>query len=480
MPIDKKTSAQFVTQWRNSILTRTRKYDTGYGPLLDAVARPISDVLEDQNNNRLRVVSLLLSRENSTEFSEEDLDAQAFNEDVVRPEGSQATTTLRFRRNTPFDTADSGIVQRGFPIGTTASEETGQPVTFVTTEARDKTSAVAVIDEDTNQTVYDVNIPAIALIRGEAGKVGPNRVNRPLRPLVGYNSVTNEAAAQEGRDRYTNAELIELLLLAVGSRQLSVAFGSEFHVRDTFDSVIDINEVFGTDPLLIRGGEDAGAVDSFVLGDDLIAQTDQIAFLGVGQTMECSIPPVVNVTSVVRLSDSTSYVEDTDYEVNLDSTGVSGSIRAHDGVRFLPTADPMPTIGDLIAVTYEYNQLIRDLQADAEDDEVEVEGRDLLFRLATEVPIFLTASLRASSGFSYGAMADLVVEAILTFGGDLRLGDDVEISDLQRAVRALTGVDNFRITRLVRDSTETGADDVSIDGNEYGTFDEDNIVLVQF
>ena len=465
MPIDRITAAQFVAKLRTALLARTNKYDTAYGPIPDVVFNPTAAVLEDQNN-RLRLVSLLLSLRNESEFSEDDLDALVYNEGILRPTGSNATTVLTFQRSTPFTSAETGRIPKGFPVGTAVSEG-GITTTFVTTEEKDKSSVIEVLDTDTNTIVYQVQVPATCLTRGSAGRVGSDRINRPLRPLVGYESVTNAESTKDGRDQYTNAELVQLYLLAVTSRQLSVPSGAEFYIRDNFTSVQDVHEVFGTDPLLTRAADNAGAVDAFVIGENVQSKTDQLTFLGVGQKLKIVNAPVIEIQTVTRVSDSHLYVEGTDYVVDLDKSGVSGSTRAQDGIRFLATASPMPSAGDVISVVYSYNQLVRDLQADASDPEVQVIGRDLLFRVGVQVDITMAAQLKVSSGFRYNDIETAVNTAILGYINGLKLGEDVELSDLQAEVRRFSGVDNFVITRLTRSTASSGATDISIAANEY-------------
>jgi len=484
MPVDRKTSDQFQADLRKALTDRTKKMDTAYGPVKDVVIQPVGTVLEDMNNNRLRPVSLLVSLTNVNEFSESDMDDLVFNEDLLRPSGANASVILTFQRTRPFSVGESGLIPRAFPVGTATDEATGQAVTFVTTEAKDKTSALAVLDTVNNRTVFQLNIPAICLIKGSAGKVGPNRVNRPLRPMLGWESVTNNDSAQEGRDQYTNEELAELYLLAVSSRQLSVPTGSEFYVRDNFPAVQDIHEVFGTDPLLTRAATDAGAVDAFVIGDDLQAQTDQIPFLGIGQRLILSTPPVVRVDTVKRLSDNHVFLEGQDYEIELDTTGVGGSVRAVDAIRFLPTVNTSPdsalAIGDVISIAYAENQLVRDLQQDNEDAEVNVEGRDLLYRLGTSVQIFLSGRLKVLTGFVFTDIQSAVVAAIINFITGLKLGQTVEAFQIETTIGAIAGVDNFIITRLTRNPTATESADVQIAGNEKAVLDSSNLSVVPF
>lgn len=444
------------------MLTRTRRYDLAYGPFFDA-NNAIATVLEDQNNQRLRKVYLLLSLLNEEEFSDADLDALVINEGIVRSDGSQATVAETLFRYSPIGVGEVVAMPRGFPIATSADETTGRAVTFVTTEARDENDII--FNSTTNR--YEATVPMVALIKGVEGKVGPNRVTRPLRPLIGFDGVTNADGADEGRSRLTNDELIELYKLAVNSRQLSVPTGIEFYERDTFPSVEDVHIVFGTNPLLTRAGDDAGAVDAYVIGETLTTVTDTIIFYGTGQTLAVSTPPLVTVTSVVRASDNTTYEEDVDYEVVYDDSGIGGSTRAVDGIAFLASASSTPSVGDILTVTYTANQLIRDLQSDAAEEDTEVLGRDLLFRLGTRIDIVLTAQLKVRTRFSPTAVKTLVVQSIIDFINSLGLGDAVEGSDIQKEVRKTSGVDNFIITRLTISTVPTGTSDVSTADNEY-------------
>lgn len=485
MAVDRITSDQFMDLLRTALLSRTRSYDTAYGPIPDVAMRPVSTVLEDQNNNRLRKVSLLMSLENETEFTESDLDTVLFNEDILRPLGSNASTILTFRRSTPFSSTESGLIPRGFPVATSADEASGQAVTFITTEFKDKTSSIATIDTNTNTTVYELSVAAQCTVRGSSGKVGPDRINRPLRPLVGWDSVTNKQGTQEGRDSYTNAEAIELYLLAVSSRQLSVPTGSEFYVRDNFPSVEDIHEVFGTDPLLTRGATDAGAVDAFVVGDDDLTTTDSVTFLGLGQKLNVTNPPVVTISTVTRVADGHVFLEGTDYEVALDTSGVSGSVRAKDGIRFLPTINTNYSgspgtlqVGESISITYSYNQLIRDLQADNSDPHVGVLGRDLLYRLGTRLDVFLSAELRVVSGFKFSDIQNAVEIALTNFINARKLGQPLDIFLIEGAVSQVAGVDDFTLTRLTDDPLGVGVNVISPTGNQYTRIDSVNLSIV--
>lgn len=474
MTVPKITATEFENQLRAGITNRDNTQDTGYGPVKDIVITPVAQVIEQQND-RLRSVSQLMSLENADQFTEADLDALVFNEDLVRDPGDQSVGTVIFSRSSA-PTVDCKV-QRGFPIATSPDESTGKAVTFMTSEARTLPTATAASYFNLDTQRYELSVPVIALVQGADGKVGPNRITRPLRPLVNFDSVTNaDAVTSGGVPSETNVQLTERYQISVEGRQLSTPKGIVKYVKDGFPGVVGISTVYGSNPLLTRSATDAGAVDVFVIAEQTTQVVDNLTFLGIGQLLPLSTPPLVNIVSV-KLG-ATTLVEDTDYEVVYDDSGVSSSSRAIDGIRILATtAIALIPGSSILVVTYTYNPLVRDLQADSLDEEVFVFGRDLLYRMGVQVPIVFNATLTTASGFSGVTVAGFVQIAIVAFINGLGLGATVEAFDLERVAGQVSGTDNFVITRLTRATVASGVDDVPTSGKEYPRITTANCVI---
>ncbi len=469
MPIEKLSSSQFAEFIRQGILQRDSTMDVAVGPIPDLTINPQARVLERQHDD-VRKVSLMMTLSAASEFEgafEVDLEGIVFNEGLTRNLGSQATATVVFSRSAA---PSSDIrVQRGFPIGTLPDEASGTTITFVTTEERTMFAASASSFFNIETQRYELSVPGVAVVEGSEGRVGPDRVTRALRPLVGFDGATNPLAAAGGRDRETNQELIDRYLIAIIGRRLATSTGAEKVITDDFPDVEDVLIVSGTNPLLTRAGDTAGAVDAYLIGDDVLEATENPTFLGQGQLIQVTQPPLVEVVTVQDLSTATVFTEGTDYEVVLDVTGISESARAVEGIRFLFTGSA-PSIGSPVSITYTYNNLIRRLQTELEQDDKLVHGRDLLFKQGVEVPITITADLRVVAGFNTTLVKDAVDAAIIDFVNEtLRLGDDVERSDIQGVVRQISGVDNFIFTRITRSTVPSGIADIEIEDNEYAT-----------
>lgn len=464
MSVPKITAPQFEDQIAGGITDRDNTQDTAYGPIRDIVITPVAQVLEQQND-RLRQVSQLISLENVSQFTEDDLNSIAFNEGLVRNPGSQAEGTVTFSRATA-PSADAQV-QRGFPIASSPDESTGQAITFVTTEARTLPAATSSSYFNPTTNRYELSVPIAALLTGPSGKVGPNRVNRPLRPLVNFDSVTNPSAIQTGgASLEDNVALTQRYEISVEGRQLSTPTGIRKYVLDNFPDVEDINTVYGFNPLLTRAGTDAGAVDAFVVATQAVQQVENITFLGIGQLLAIAFPPLIAVVSVQF--GATTLIEGTDYEVVFDSSGVSGSTRDQDGIRILATtAAALVSNVSVLVVTYTYATTIRDLQAAEAQEDVHVFGRDLLYRAGQEEVIVLNANVTVASGFNPVTVLAAASSAIENYINGLGLGDLVEQFGIETAAGSVSGVQNFTITRLTVSSTPSGVSDLQMAGNQF-------------
>ena len=469
MPIDKVTASQFATALAAGIQNRDVTIDTGMGPVVDTVISPLSAVLEKQND-RARKISLLFSLTNADEFTgyEADLEGIVSNEGELRSQGAPGTTSLVFA-TTAVPSTDLKVA-RGFPVGSSPDTSTNSTTIVVATE--DQVLPVAAASSFFNPVTqqYELTVPVVATSKGTSSQVGPNRINRPLRPLVGFSSVTNPSAMQNGTDPETNAQLISRYRLAILGRQTGVVNGIIHAVKTDFPSVQDIAVVYGTDPLLTRAGDDAGAVDAYLLESASDTQTDILVYPGPGILMAITAPPLLSVTAVA--SGGVTFTEGVSYQVVFDDSGVSGSVREQSGIVFLAGAGSLPaSLGVAVTVSYTYDSLVPAVQTEFDNaDDLEL-GRDLLFRRSTSLAIVHTAQLRALSGFTADTLIPKVQAALATYQStQLLLGQPVQISDIQAVARSVPGIDNYIITRLTPANVSSGVEDILVGENQHAVF----------
>jgi hypothetical protein len=236
-------------------------------------------------------------------------------------------------------------------------------------------------------------------------------------------------------------------------------------IRNDFPSIVDHLVVYGSHTLLTRAADDAGAVDVYVQGVVDTQRVENYTFIGVGQHIDLTNQPVSYVSTVV--AGVVTFVEGVDYDLIPDTSGVAGSDRATSYVVFLPGAATLPAIGDLVTITYTQNSLVSGIQDEWLRTDRIVPGQDVLFRQATQKDVVLTADLVVSSGFNTLTIQTAASDALIAYADTLRLGDDVEESDLQAVVRRISGVDNFVINELYFSGDVVSVGDLAVLDSEY-------------
>ena len=479
MAVEKVTAQQFAQTIKNAILALNKSYDTELGPIPDLVINPVSSVLSQQNAS-IRQLQQLLALVQDGSYTYNDLVAFVANEGVYPSSGSKAVVNLVF---STLNVVSDITVASGFPVSTQVDELSNQNVTYVTVEAVTLRLVNKASYYNATTQRYELVVPAIATVGGAIGNVASNRVTRPLRPLVGFNSVFNRDPAQGGLDGTTEAQLIERYLIAIVGTSQSVESGTRRVALDLFPNVRDVAVVYGYDPLLTRAGTDAGAVDEWVLGEANTSRTDASTFVARGQLIPMLSQPVQSVVSVVQ--GVTTYVQGVDYTLIKDTSGNSGSVRGFDSVAFtFAGAAPLP--GSSITINYVQNVLIESMQSTYESVNNFVFGRDLLVRQSVPIPVQISAGLTVGLGLSYTAVLAQVRAAILGFINSLLLnaripgispGGSLQMSDVNAVVRRISGVDNFIMTTfsVVGGS---GAQDIPVGKNQNPTLNTANLNIV--
>jgi hypothetical protein len=479
MSVEKVTAAQFVQRIKAAITSRNKSYDVNVGPIPDVITNPMGGVLETQN---AAIVSLqsLISLINDGSYTYDDLVAFVKNEGITPDTGAAASATLTF---SVANVTSTLTVNAGYPVGSLSDEETGTAITFITAETATLlySARASYFNPDTQR--YELQVAAVATSGGVKGNVGANRIINPLRPLVGFDSITNVQAATGGRDSSSDSELIEQYLIAITGSNASSEDGTRRISLDLFSNVQDVAMVYGSDALLTRASTDAGAVDQWVLGSALVSRTDASTYVGALQPIYMLNQPVVQVTRV--LSGANNLVEGTDFSFVKDTSGYSGSVRGQDYIMLLNTSILLPASGSPITVIYNQNALIEQIQNTFITPQYYAYGSDLLIRAADQINITITATFKTRQGYSPTTVQGLIEIAIYDFVNALMLaaripsvsdGGSVQKSDIDAEVRRISGVDNFTIT--VFDIVGgTGNADIPIGRNQYPRIDTANMTV---
>jgi len=467
MPVPKITAKQFITNLSTDINNRNASYDTTIGPIADIYIRPTANALELQND-RIRQVSLLQTLQQINSFQDSDVDAFVYNESLIRLQGGYSNGTVTFSRAVP--PTSNITVQQNFPISTNPDTATGQTVTFVTTVAATMVSANAASYFNIQTQRYELTVPVQATIAGSIGVVGANLITNPLRPMTGFDSVTNNSGTSSVSDVETSPDLIERFKISIIGTQLATTNGRKLFIESNFQDAGDVLVVTTGDPLITRSGINGGAVDIYIQGENNVAITENQTFVGINQLIVLDNQPVTSVTSVV------GYTLGTDYIFVPDTSGVSGSSRSKDAIKFIPGGSS-PAVGAAITVTYEYDILVSEIQNALNNADNQVDGQDPLVRHATVEPIQIGGNITVNNGFTASTVIATVQTALLSYVNGLGLGQNVEQFELNLIIGGVSGVGNFIFTSLDFVGG-TGNADVVIAKNEYATLVASNINIV--
>lgn len=466
MPVPRITADQFATDLNTGIQDRNEGHDTEIGPIPDIVVQPPALVFENQNN-RIREISQLILLDGQEDFNDVDVEAFVFNEFLIRNSGGRSSTTVVFSRAT--EPQSDITVQRNFPIGTDPDEETGETVVFVTTEQKILTFATVASFFNLETERYELEVAVQATTPGQIGEVSPGKINRPLRPLSGFDSVENRNRSSPASEREDNNQLLERYQISIVGSQLGVRNGLRLFIKSEFPDAGDVLVIFAGDPLIIRASEDSGAIDIFITGTQNATRQDTQEFVGLEQLIVLDNQPVNSIVSVP------GFILNTDYIFVKDTSGVSNSVRAQDGIKFI-AGGSSPSVGSSFSVDYQQDILVSNIQDTLGDADNDVGGQDPLARRGTQVNITTTAALIVLPGFSFTTIQTAAINAIIAFINSLGLGADVEASDLQAVVRAISGVDNF-IFSILDKVGGTGNADVLIDGSEFPKIQSGDITI---
>jgi len=466
MPVPKITAEQFAAQLNDSIQSRNQAHDIEIGPIPDIVVEPEALVLERQND-RIRTVSRLILLDNQEDFQDSDVESFVYNEFLVRNLGGRSSTTVVFSRATAPQIDIT--VQKNFPIATDPDESTGETVIFVTTEQKTLPAALAASYFNLETQRYELEVAVQATIGGSDGEVGPGKINRPLRPLSGFDKVENRSKSSVVSDRESNSELLERYKIAIVGSQLGVQNGLRLFIKSRFQDAGDVRVINAGDPLITRDSTDSGAIDIYITGAQDVTRQDTQEFIGIGQLIPLDYQPVRSIINIP------GYILDVDYEFVKDTSGFSNSIRASDGIKFL-AGGTVPTVGDSINIEYQQDILIANIQSALEDADYNVGGQDPLVKSGDQKDIAMAATLVVLPGFSFSTIQGTVTTAIVNYVNSLGLGAAVEQSDIQAVVRGISGVDNFIFT-LLDVVGGIGNDDVPVGKNQFARIETGNITL---
>jgi uncharacterized phage protein gp47/JayE len=456
MAILSYTREEIIERLQRSIQETDSEVDVTYGPVKDIVIDPMSEELRLVNDN-IYHVSRIQSLLNVDEMDEIELDNLAYNWLIVRKLGTYATGTIWFQSATSpgFDVE--------IPLNTVVATggDENEPVQFVTTEVKVFQSSYKDSYYNAGEDVYELGVPIRAISIGSNGNVAAGNINILSSSVLSFTKVVNKEVTYGGSDKETNAQMAQRLSLALMGIEKASVQGLELWFEEN-EGIIDASVIDAQDPLMVR--EEAGAVDVAIIGTDF-REAQQITIYN-GLEIVFDNQPVKSVVSVIGTNGE--YKEGVEWVFVEDTTSVyARSVRAISKLEWR-AIDTLPDMGENLTITYQYDKKVIDMQQLIEEDDNRFLA-DVLVKSADKVNIEMALRIKAYSGFNQSNVRDAVEAALYSFVNTLKLGDDVEQSDLVFEARKVAGVDNVEIPfiQLKIDGEGSGTSDISIRKDQY-------------
>ena len=478
MAITTKSRAEIISDIVNTIKGRDRAIETGYGPVKDIVVDPVSLVGHDLYVQVQHVFDVQFLK-NAQSMSLDELDLLGESLGIVRKGPVRAVGTVFFA--TSSQPTQDITIPAGFPVATSTRAGAKSVQSFVTTANVTLFAVSAKAFFNPAVGLFEIEVPIKALIPGDAGRVASGSITSLQRQIPGLSAVYNKSATSAGKDAESNIEYARRIQLALlGTDRGTINGLRRFALAD--QRVVDALVVMAGDPLMTRDEDVAGAVDVYILGDELTISTQQEAYDGLDITFDhepllFSTPTVSVVGSVVGV-----LVEGTHFFIVKDPV-LGDSAKSRDTLRWNRAATGLPALptanagGEMISLQYTFDKLIADLQSRLEVPDNDVLA-NVLFRRAVQVDITLSATIKVSPDTTISVLSDKIRSAIRGFVNTLGLGENVVPSDLDLVIRSIPGVDFVFLPFDVLDKIGgTGSNIVPIEKNQYAQISDTNITL---
>lgn len=329
---------------------------------------------------------------------------------------------------------------------------------------------------DASKNAYYLSVGIKARNRGRRGNQIIGAINQSLTPIAGVLSIKNLIATESGIDRESNATLLDALSAALTGANINTDQGIRnflTSIPEVYDTII----VGPGDPLMERAT--AGAVDVYILGSTLQVDSVDVRVEVEEESVVLPYQPVRSITSVVG---SVPYSDGGGYLTPDNPSAFDFSVRKATPDLVWEASPIGPIATEIVTVTFVHNALIRKLQRRFDEDpSLRVRGSSILFKEATQVPVFMEMKVIALPGFTQTQAENAVNSAINDEMSLLKLGVAVEYSDFITFATTTRIAGSLCVDRI--DGFKIGLSDASLDVdnlsialNEYARLDTINFI----
>ena len=365
------------------------------------------------------------------------------------------------------------------PDGTIVRTTDANPIEFATQGTYIIYQAIVSSYFNANTQRWEINCSVKSVIPGADYKAGTGTVTEITSSVAGISGVTNESPITGGEEAESVSEAMERVIEKFQGRGLGPTQGLINFVTPYVDA---INVVGANDPEMERDEGLGGAIDFYVIGEDLTDATETVAITSTGLASGVGVSytstgiiltnqPVSDITALIVNGDVTP----TDYYELVKDTGIlAKSTQSSDKVEITSTGLANGfSFGDSdsVEINYIYNALLTEIETDLNSAENHYQNRDYLLREMTEVTIEVYLEFVELSGQDFETVKTTVELTVSDHIDSIKNAGTLEVADVVTVAKNLSTVDNVNITTAnltnTGGGTKTSAGDIIFEKNEY-------------
>jgi hypothetical protein len=326
---------------------------------------------------------------------------------------------------------------------------------------------------------YEINCAVKSTVAGVGYKAAENTVTTISTSITGIDGVTNSSPITGGQDSESIDSALNRVIQKFQGRTLGPSQGLKNYIISYVEAV---NVVGANDPEMERDEGLGGAIDFYVIGDDLTTVTDAVTITSTGLATGVNVlytstslifiyQPVHEIGGLI-VNDVT--IDPTYYTLSVDTGILAKSTRSVDKILITSTgisAGFYFKSNDTIEATYIYNALLQTIEDDLNSEANYYENRDYLLREMTPVTVDVYMEFKELAGQDWVAVASSVELAISDFINSIKNGGSVELADIVGIAKVIPAVDNIDLTTVDQDpvggGTKTAQKDILLGKNEY-------------
>jgi len=327
---------------------------------------------------------------------------------------------------------------------------------------------------------WEITVSVRAINAGPDERTASGTVTSIISDIDGIDGVNNDESITGGEDAETVIERLRRVNEKFQGRDLGADAGLRSHIG-LYTRYIDI--VGANDPLMERDEGLGGAIDIYIIGEDLETKTDTVNITSTGLTLSTSVvnytstgitfekQPVHQISGVVKngtVLNTSYYTLSQDTEILRKSTqGFDKVLLTSTGISAIgPFAD-----GDEVKITYNYNKMLHTIEEDLNSTGNHYQNRDYLLREMDKVSIAVYMKFKEVSGQDFDTVVSSVELEVSTFITGIKNTGDVQLADIEGIVKKHSGVDNVDLTTAAITPTGGGVlstqGDILLGKNEY-------------